>query len=66
MDLGELVTKDFLVRQLAEERAATDKRFEQMNVKFAEIRGDFRTLYCIISIVVAATVLPQLQRLFSL
>ncbi len=66
MDLGELVTKDFLVRQLAEERTATDKRFEQMNVKFAEIRGDFRTLYWIISIVVAATVLPQLQRLFSL
>ena len=77
MNLEELVTKDYLARQLAEERTATDKRFEQVNVKFAElqaymdtrfekIEARFTTLYWILSLVVAATVLPQLERLLSL
>lgn len=77
VNLEELVTKDYLATQFAElkacvdtqfveERAYIDKRFEQVNVKFAEQSANFRTLYWILTIVVAATVVPLLERLVSL
>ena len=60
VNLEELVTKDHLETRL-------DVRFAEqtayIDTQFAEIRGNFRTLYWILSIVVAATVLPLLQNL---
>ena len=65
MNLEELVTKDYLAAEFAKERALTDRRFEEVNVQFAEIRGNFKTLYWILAIIVAATVTPWLERLMS-
>lgn len=65
VNLEALVTKDFLVRQLAEERAATDKRFEQVNVKFAEVNGNFRTLYWMNGLIILVTVVPAVQRMLN-
>ncbi len=59
VNLEELVTKEYLTAEFAKERAYTD-------AQFAEIRGNFRTLYWILTIVVAATVVPLLERLISL
>jgi len=66
VNLEELVTKDYLAAEFAKERALTDRRFEEVNVQFAEIRGNFKTLYWILAIIVAATVTPWLERLMSL
>jgi len=59
VNLEELVTKDYLSARFAEERAYIDKRF-------AEVDGNFKALYWIQAIIVAATVTPWLERLLSL
>lgn len=45
MNLEELVTKDYLAVQFANERASTDQRFEQVNVQFAEQRAYMDTRF---------------------
>ena len=74
MNLEELVTKYYLESRsearFAEQQAKIDKRFADqtahIEIQFEENRGDFRTLYWVLSVVVAATMLPQLPRLLIL
>lgn len=69
VNLEELVTKDYMAVEFAKERAYIDTRFAEERAhsdsQFAEIRGNFRTLYWILGVLVAATVMPLLERLLS-
>ena len=80
VNLEELVTKDYLAAQFAEQKAFMDTRFVEersyidrrlaeerthTDKRFAEINANFRTLYWILTIVVAATVVPSLERLIT-
>ena len=76
VNLEELVTKDYLTAEFAKERAATDQRFEQVNVMFAEQRAYMDTrfaetnskltvIYWMNGLIILVTVVPALQRLFS-
>ena len=62
MNLEELVTKDYLESRL-------EVRFSQqqsyIDKQFADVNGNFRTLYWLMGIVVAATVGPLLERLIG-
>ena len=58
VNLEELVTNDYLAVEFAKERAHTD-------VQFAEIKGNFRTLYWMNGLIILVTVVPVLQRFFS-
>lgn len=59
MNLHSLVTKDYLAAQIAEQRAYLD-------IRFAELDGKFRVLYAMTSIIMAAVILPYLERLLAL
>jgi hypothetical protein len=76
VNLEELVTKDYLAAQFANERKSTDLRFEQVNVMFAEqraymdtrfteINAKFNLLYWMNGLIILVTVVPALQRLFA-
>ena len=56
----------YINTRFAEQNAYIDTRFEQVNVRFKEVMGNFRTLYWILGIIVAATVTPWLERLINL
>lgn len=74
VNLEELVTKDYLESKLdvrfAEQRTYIDTGFAEvytrMDTQFVEIKGNFRTLYWILGVVVAATTVPLLERLITL
>ena len=50
--------RSYMNKRLAERQAHTDSQF-------AKIEGKFTTLYWILTIVVASTVVPQLERLIN-
>jgi hypothetical protein len=64
-NVDSIVTTDFLDARLAEFEHKMDKRFGEMEVKFALIDGKFRLIYWMLGIVIASTTLPQLVSLFS-
>ena len=59
VNLEELVTKDYLAVEFAKERAYMDTRF-------AEINSKFTVIYWMNGLIILVTVVPTLQRLFSL
>ncbi|RLA44042.1 MAG: DUF1640 domain-containing protein [Gammaproteobacteria bacterium] len=61
-NIDALVTKDYLDARL-------DARFAEQNahieVQFAEIKGQFRLVYWMLAVVIASTVIPQVNALLS-
>ena len=57
-------------KRFAQQDVTFDRRFAEIDNRFAELKADidgrFRTLYVMFSIMMAAVVLPYLERLFSL
>ena len=59
VNLESLVTKEFLAARFAEQKAYMDTRF-------AEVDSKFRFLYWTQAIVIAAVIIPLLERLAAL
>lgn len=70
VNLESLVTKDYLAAQMAEQRAYMDTRFAEQDARFetrfADLNSKIRTLYVMVSIIMAAVILPYLERLLAL
>jgi len=66
VNLEELLTKDYLAMQFAEQKAYIDKRLEQVNTCFAEQNANFKLLYWMVGIVIGVSVIPYLERLINL
>ena len=81
MNPESLVSKDYLAAKMAEQRAYMDTRFAEQDAKFdkrfaetdarletlrEDFDGRFRTLYVMSSILLAAVLLPWLERLLAL
>ena len=66
VNLEELVSKDYLAVQFAEQKTYIDKRFEQVNTRFAEQNANFKLLYWMVGIVIATNFIPFLQMVASL
>jgi hypothetical protein len=75
-----LVTKDYLDARLdarfaeqnaridskfSEQDARIDGKFAHIDVQFAEIKGQFRLVYWMLAVVIASTVIPQVNALLS-
>jgi hypothetical protein len=69
-NMDSLVTRDYLDARLdvrfAQQDAKIDARFAAIDLSFARIKGGFRLVYWMLAIIMASTVTPYLQRLFSL
>lgn len=63
VNLESLVTKDFLAARLAEQNVELEKRFAQIEAK---IDGNFRIFVWTQAIIMAAVILPYLERLMAL
>lgn len=63
VNLEDLVTKDYLSAQLAVLESRMDTRFAEMK---ADFDSKFRTLYVMFSIIMAAVILPYLERILAL
>jgi len=57
-NMDSLLTKDYLDARFAEQEARVD-------VRFTEIKGHFKVVYWMLALVIASTVGPQLNALFS-
>ncbi|MCG8414565.1 MAG: CCDC90 family protein [Pseudomonadales bacterium] len=74
VNLEELVTKDYLAAQFAEQNAAIDARFAEYDAKYetkfaelsAKLDAKFTLLQWMVGIVMAALVIPLLQQLIAL
>ena len=79
-NMDALVTKDYLDARFAEQEARIDARFAQQearfdarfsqqearfDVSFSEIKGQFKLVYWMLAVVIASTVIPQLNALFA-
>jgi hypothetical protein len=75
-NIDALVTKDYLDARFAEQEARVDarftaqdarldQRFAAMTVQFVETRGQFKLIYWMLAVVIASTVIPQLNVLFA-
>ncbi len=64
-NIDALVTKDYLDARFAEQEAKLDQRFATMTVQFVETRGQFKLIYWMLAVVIASTVIPQLNVLFA-
>lgn len=57
-------------KRFAEQDAKFDKRFAEIDARISELKADFdgrfRTLYIMFSIMMAAVILPYLERLLAL
>ncbi len=62
-NLESLVTKEFLAARFAEQRAYMDTRFAQQDAK---IDSNFRIFTWAQAIIMAAVILPYLERLMAL
>ena len=64
-----LVTKDYLDARFAEQEARIDARLSQQearfDVSFSEIKGQFKLVYWMLAVVIAGTVIPQLNALVA-
>ena len=64
-----LVTKDYLDARLdarfANQDARIDRKFAAVDVQFTQIKGHFRLLYWMLAVIMASTVVPQLNALLS-
>lgn len=71
VNLESLVTMDYLAARFAEQNASIDTRFAEqqayMDTRFAELKAEidtkFRVLSIMVGIVMAAVVLPYLERI---
>jgi hypothetical protein len=63
VNLQELVTKEYLAVQFAEQNAVIEARFAKLNAK---IDTNFTVLRWMVGIVLAAIVIPYLQQLLAL
>lgn len=74
VNLESLVSKEYLAAQMAEQRAYMDTRFAEQESRIdsfrvelkAEFDSKFRTLTVMMSIIMAAVILPYLERLLAL
>jgi hypothetical protein len=75
-NIDALVRKDYLDARFAEQEARIDarftaqdarldERFAAMAVQFVETRGQFKLIYWMLAVVIASTVIPQLNVLFA-
>jgi hypothetical protein len=75
-NMDALVTKDYLDARFAEQEARIDGKFSEqearidskfahIDVQFAEIKGQFRLVYWMLAVVIASTVIPQVNALLS-
>ena len=68
-NMDTLVTKDYLDARLDARFAAQDirldGRFATMTTQFAKIEGQFKLVYWMLAVVIASTVIPQLNALFA-
>jgi hypothetical protein len=68
-NMGALVTKDYLDARLdarfSEQDARIDGKFAHIDFQFAEIKGQFRLIYWMLAVVIASTVIPQVNALLS-
>jgi hypothetical protein len=75
-NMDALVTKDYLDARFAEQEARIDARFTAqdarldehfaaMAIQFVETRGQFKLIYWMLAVVIASTVIPQLNVLFA-
>ena len=67
VNLESLVTKEHLTARFAEQDARIDKRFAEqqayMDIRFAQIDSKFRFLSWTQAIIIAAVIMPYLERL---
>jgi alpha-ketoglutarate-dependent taurine dioxygenase len=68
-NMDALVTKDYLDARIdgkfSEQDARIDSKFAHIDVQFAEIKGQFRLVYWMLAVVIASTVIPQVNTLLS-
>ena len=75
-NMGALVTRDYLDARFSEQEARIDSKFSEqdaridgkfahIDVQFAEIKGQFRLIYWMLAVVIASTVIPQVNALLS-
>ncbi|RLA44040.1 MAG: DUF1640 domain-containing protein [Gammaproteobacteria bacterium] len=75
-NMDTLVTKDYLDARFAEQEARIDGKFSEqdaridgkfahIDVQFTEIKGQFRLVYWMLAVVIASTVIPQVNALLS-
>jgi hypothetical protein len=64
-NMDALATKDYLDARFAEQEARIDGKFAHIDVQFAEIQGKFRLVYWMLAVIIASTVIPQLNALLS-
>ena len=62
-NMDALVTRDYLDARFAEQEARIDGKFTEMKGEFTEMRGEFRLVYWMLAVVIASTVIPQLNAL---
>jgi hypothetical protein len=64
-NMDTLVTRDYLDARLDARFAAQDTRldgrFAAMTTQFVEIKGQFKLVYWMLAVVIASTVIPQLN-----
>ena len=51
--------------RFSEQDARVDGKFAHIDVQFAEIKGQFRLVYWMLAVVIASTVIPQVNALLS-
>ena len=70
MNLEELVTKDYLAAQFADQKAYMDIRFIEKRAytdkRFSEQDANFKILYWMVGVVITLSIMPYLERLISL
>jgi len=51
--------------RFTEQDTRIDGKFAHIDVQFAEIKGEFRLVYWMLAVVIASTVIPQVNALLS-
>lgn len=64
-NMDALVTKDYLDARFAEQEARIDSKFSHVDVRFSKIEGQFRLVYWMLAVIIASTVIPQVNALLS-